>query len=346
MSAAESIKPNTPEWYEARRKYLGASDAPAALGFSEWKSPVDVWREKTAGIEQRGQTKAQRRGHVLEEAVGLAYSFRDGAPIMPGGFAVSEEHPWMAATPDFFLEGNRILQVKTANAFTRADWGEDGEGADGIPRPYLIQVHHEMIVTGAEGAVLVVLLADEKVFDVLVKMKDGGVSSEYLADVIANDLDLRAYDVERDPGLEDKLVERERQWWEEHVVGGVEPEDLRYLQESDNLRKAEGDELVLMERCKLAWVRAETASAELESLKAEVQAAISEDAGIICPSDPKQKITWKLPKPRKTTDWKAIAQHLLEGETDEQAKALIEEHTTEKPGSRRFLWPTAWKGLL
>ncbi len=51
---------NTPEWHAFRRKRIGASDAPVIMGISPWKTPYQLWIEKTSGIESSAAPQQKR----------------------------------------------------------------------------------------------------------------------------------------------------------------------------------------------------------------------------------------------------------------------------------------------
>ena len=44
---------NTPEWLEWRRSRIGASDAAAILGVSQWDSAFDLWQRKLGIIPEQ-----------------------------------------------------------------------------------------------------------------------------------------------------------------------------------------------------------------------------------------------------------------------------------------------------
>jgi predicted phage-related endonuclease len=49
---------NTPEqWLADRRKCIGGSDIDAILGLSPYRTPVDVWAEKTGRSPGQGETQ-------------------------------------------------------------------------------------------------------------------------------------------------------------------------------------------------------------------------------------------------------------------------------------------------
>jgi predicted phage-related endonuclease len=56
------------EWHAARATRVGASEIGAICGWSPWQTRADVMARKLSG-ERGPQTKAQARGHYLEEPV-------------------------------------------------------------------------------------------------------------------------------------------------------------------------------------------------------------------------------------------------------------------------------------
>lgn len=59
----------TPEWHEQRRKHLDASEVPAILGLSPYKSGYQVWLEKLGKVAPWQGSDASRAGQRLESAV-------------------------------------------------------------------------------------------------------------------------------------------------------------------------------------------------------------------------------------------------------------------------------------
>jgi len=137
-------KQNTEEWLAERKKYIGSSDAPAALGMSRYKSPVDVAIDKrtarTSDQHPEPDTPAQHRGHVLEPVVASLFERQTGLQVSETPARVHPEHDWMAASCDRIVEGeDAILECKTHVCWTRDQYGEDGTDGDrprigGAPR--------------------------------------------------------------------------------------------------------------------------------------------------------------------------------------------------------------------
>ena len=51
MNYEEVKYPSDEEWREARKNGIGGSDVGAIMGLNPWKSPVEVWLEKTGHSE-------------------------------------------------------------------------------------------------------------------------------------------------------------------------------------------------------------------------------------------------------------------------------------------------------
>lgn len=46
-SVIPTLEMERTEWLEQRRKGIGGSDAPVIMGVNPWRSPMDLWLEKT-----------------------------------------------------------------------------------------------------------------------------------------------------------------------------------------------------------------------------------------------------------------------------------------------------------
>src|SRR5262245_2757565 len=155
ISAARS------EWLVARRKGIGGSDAAAVLGLSPWKSALELYTEKLGmGEPEYDEPEYIYWGKVLEPVIADRYAKETGRTLEdPGSFLLqwSTEYPFMFCTVDRFIEapqkpGRGVLEIKTAAGFKRKDWLADP------PLEYLIQLQHNMIVTGCEWGSFAVLI--------------------------------------------------------------------------------------------------------------------------------------------------------------------------------------------
>jgi putative phage-type endonuclease len=184
-------------WLAERRKGIGGSDVAAILGLSKWRTPLDVYLDKTGQLDAPAESEPMLWGKLLEPVILGEFARRHGVELeRPDGVIRDPQHPWMLASLDGWApELEAVVEAKTAR--TADGWGEDGTGE--IPAYYQTQVAHYLAVTGARLAFVPVLI---------------GAS------------DFRVYQVERDDGFIADLVEAERAFWHDHVVAGVPPDPI------------------------------------------------------------------------------------------------------------------------
>ena len=186
---------NHQEWLDARRKGIGGSDAGAILGVNKYKTPLDVYLDKTGQSPDVEDNDAMYWGRALEDIVAYEYAKRTGKKVRRNNaILVHPEHKFMLANLDREIVGEPgILEIKTA---ARADdWGEPG--SDEVPESYLAQVMHYMAVTGAQFADIAVLIAGRK---------------------------FQTYTIQRDDQLIEHMIDVERDFWENNVYRLVPPD--------------------------------------------------------------------------------------------------------------------------
>lgn len=147
-------------WLEARDLGLGGSDCAAALGLNKWKTPYQLWAEKTGIAAPVEENEAMRWGNLLEDIIANEFGDRTGLiPRKNTKLFVSNAYDWLRATPDFFVTDGGVVggvQVKNTSAYLAHDW----EG--GIPDAVHCQVMHEMAVTGLTFTYVVALVGGNK----------------------------------------------------------------------------------------------------------------------------------------------------------------------------------------
>ncbi len=145
------------DWLEYRRKGIGGSDASVVCGVSRYKSPVELWLEKTGQLPSQEAGEAAYWGTQLEGLVRAEFTKRTGIAVIEKKVLLqSEEHPFMLANLDGVCEhpdyGPCIFEAKTASAYKAGEWD------DAIPDEYQLQIQHYMAVTGYQGAYIVALI--------------------------------------------------------------------------------------------------------------------------------------------------------------------------------------------
>ena len=74
---AQTLGLNKTEWLQERQKGIGGSDAGAILGVNKWKTPFQVYLDKTEPItEEQEQHEAAYWGNQLEDMVAKEFTNR------------------------------------------------------------------------------------------------------------------------------------------------------------------------------------------------------------------------------------------------------------------------------
>ena len=145
------------DWLSYRKLGIGGSDASVVCGINRYKSPVELWMEKTDQLPYQEAGEAAYWGTQLEALVRTEFTKRTGIEVKQiKQLLQSEEHPFMLANLDGVCEvpdfGTCIFEAKTASAYKAGEW------EDAIPDEYALQLAHYMAVTGYKGAYIAVLI--------------------------------------------------------------------------------------------------------------------------------------------------------------------------------------------
>ncbi|MCI1750899.1 MAG: YqaJ viral recombinase family protein [Megasphaera cerevisiae] len=147
IMTVEEMK-NHENWLKMRTAGIGGSDAAAVIGLSRWKSPFQVWMEKTGQVqpEDLSDNEYVYWGTVLEQAVADRFCEVTGKKVRKQGMLKSADYPYILANVDRMIVGeNAGLECKTANGFAAKEWVDDQ-----VPTQYYVQCQHYMMVTGCE----------------------------------------------------------------------------------------------------------------------------------------------------------------------------------------------------
>lgn len=198
-------KTTLPPGSKEKRKFgVGGSDVGALLGLNKWKSPVDLWMEKTGRVEPPdiGDKPHVHWGIVLEPVVTQAFIDETGIEVVDaGGIAYHKDDKRLLGHADGLCMGEPAgFEAKTASAWTQQDWGpyEIGsmEFGNDLPLSYLCQCIHYMMVYDLPRWYLAVLI--------------GG-------------MDFRVYAIDYDAELARELMRRELEFLA-HVEHDTPPE--------------------------------------------------------------------------------------------------------------------------
>ncbi|MEY8001784.1 YqaJ viral recombinase family protein [Clostridium sp. Mt-5] len=113
------------KWLKSHQQGIGGSDAGAILGINNYRSPLDVYIDKTQEIvKSYEQSEAAYWGTILEPNVARRFSGKTGKSVRRSNAILqSVEYPFMTANLDREIVGEKaLLECKTANAFLSSRW--------------------------------------------------------------------------------------------------------------------------------------------------------------------------------------------------------------------------------
>lgn len=153
----------TAEKFPDRNDYLGASEVGAAVGVNPWRTPLDVYLEKTGAVPRPdlSENDAIRFGNLLEDVVAQEFARRQGVTVQrKAAELIHPTFPWLRGHIDRRIVGKRAgLECKTAGIRAAADFGE--AGSDEVPMHYLIQCAAYLSITGWDEWHLAVLIGGQ-----------------------------------------------------------------------------------------------------------------------------------------------------------------------------------------
>lgn len=188
------------KWLDLRKTGIGGSDAGALMGMNEYSSPLTVYLQKK-GLNQEIDSEILRWGHLLENPIREEVATKFGVTVtIPEGMYTSEEHSFMNANLDGLVEGTVSVKNKTVTGLggleIKTSNGQ-GFGEYEIPDSYYCQVQHYMAVTGLNWFLLAAFMK-------------ASCTIQY-------------YIIEKDDEFIEKLIEVEKDFWENYVLKDVFP---------------------------------------------------------------------------------------------------------------------------
>ncbi len=155
LSSTEDITQE--EWLKLRSQGIGGSDAAAVCGLSRWKSPTELWLEKTEQAKPKEPGEAAYWGKRLEPIIREEFSLRTGINVKAKKAILQHPFsPFMLANIDGIVTdpdyGEGLFEAKTTGLYFKKEW------TNGIPGEYMLQVQHYLAVTGYTFCYVAVLI--------------------------------------------------------------------------------------------------------------------------------------------------------------------------------------------
>lgn len=195
----------TIEQLQERRNWIGSSDVSALLGVDKYRNIGDLFLEKTGKVEVNQTTNlAADFGDRLEPVMCEWVGERLGEEVIRGEHRQSEDGILRAQLDGWIPSLGETVEVKTSGLLNprfhaeREGWGADG--TDEVPFRVVAQVQFALMLAGAPRGHVAAFLG-------------GGVGP-------------RHYVIEAMPELQEEIERRARAFWTEHVLTGVQPEEI------------------------------------------------------------------------------------------------------------------------
>jgi putative phage-type endonuclease len=282
MNASPSIvseptpKVGSPEWENERLTGIGGSEIAAFAGLSPYKTPDEVWLEKTGQIAPAdlSDNQAVEWGRRLENAIAEAYCDRHGVRVHRVNRTLRrKDKPWMMAHLDRkILNGPGFLEVKSfgLHRLTTGEWGPDGSTQ--IASDVALQLGWYFAVTGYAVADLAVLFGGQ---------------------------DLRIYPIERDDELVAQLEELGQRAWgwvvnrERPPIMSLEDARRRYKVSSDRATIATEPIYALDAQIRMNAEAAKGLAETIELQTAQLMDFMGDADTLLAPDGKTRLRTWK-----------------------------------------------------
>jgi len=186
------------DFLKSRQSGLGGSDIATLFGINPYSTKLELYLQKRGEIEPTADTRLTRTGRAMEQVIAVMVAEREGAKLRKVNRTLRHpKHDFLIAHIDRDYVGVRKgLEIKNVSPRMAYLWGKDGT-PDAVAEHYLPQPHHYMLVM------------DYPLFDV--------------AAYFGGD-DLRIYPMERDPEMDELIIDAASDFWHNHVLAGVPPE--------------------------------------------------------------------------------------------------------------------------
>lgn len=148
MKTLELVQ-GSPEWLAHRASHFNASDAPAMLGCSPYKTRTQLMQELHTGLTAEVDSSTQRRyddGHRYEALARPLAMQIVGEDLYP---VVGTEGKYSASFDGLTMAEDTAFEHKTLNSQLKAALMSDA-GADALPKAYRVQMEQQLMVSGAE----------------------------------------------------------------------------------------------------------------------------------------------------------------------------------------------------
>lgn len=288
------------EWRQERCHSIGASAVATVMGLNKWQTPYELavkMREELKGNFDYSQNIAMMRGHAYEQGVAELFSWQTGKQIIKSSSAEyllrREDIPFMHCSPDrtYWINSEGMKHGKNAEAnkgILECKTTRQQIDPDNLPLSWLLQLQ--------------------------VQLGIGGYSEGYIAwDIISNADGFGYKRFEFSPELFDAAVEACREFWQNCIVGGNDPDPInaadvvalypRHIE--GKTLTADVDTIAALDHIKDLKAQAKVLDDEIAQLTDSIKAKFTDEEAMI-DNDGNVLATFKTTSGRTTIDSKKL----------------------------------------
>jgi len=289
---------------ENRHEFIGASEIGIIMGVGLFKTPFQLWCEKTQKIKpdeniSPEQEERMLMGVMLEDVIAQRYAKKhDVAVRRAPKVYIHPKYSFLRGHADRIITGSeKGLECKNTSEYNSDKWN-----GDDIPEQYILQCQWLMGLSGRKEWDIAVLIGGNKYKDKTIKF---------------------------DKDLFEHMVEVAVEFWNNNVLKDVPPalteadnETIKNLYPSNNeeLLDLSGIDKALLDSFEEAVAQRQELKMhqkqindEIAELEAKIKDVIKENAGVLTPN---YKVTWRLQKGQVTYDKE---QMIIDGVYDKYA---------------------------
>jgi putative phage-type endonuclease len=271
------------EFLQRRKCGIGGSDVAAVLGVSPWRTPYQLYKDKTEDYIDVQESDILHFGNVLENVIANEFMRRNGKKVHRcNKLYRHKEHPELIANIDRRIVGGGILECKTCSAWASKKFGESG---DEVPDQYMLQCQHYMHVIKVPETTLAVLIGGN---------------------------DYREFEISYHKDLAEFAANKCVGFWQNHVVPRIPPpatiaDNLAeyYIAQSNAKITATPEILDLIEELKKLRTEKKRNELRQEEVTTAIKTFAKENELILDPAGG-VVATWKRGKDRANVDYDSL----------------------------------------
>lgn len=242
---------------------IGGTDISAILGLNPWRSPFDVYLEKTGQLGRSPEDNRKLWGKRLQRVIAEAYSEETRRPVEWVDRTMRSSRDFQLWTPDALCtEEARGLDCKTCGLDQADKWGDTGTAE--VPDYVALQCAWYMSAGEQEYWDVALLVAGS---------------------------DFRIFTIQRDMEIEGMILDAGEKFWADHVVAGVAPEitatdtttewlKKRFPKNDGAVRLAGEEEIALLDEYRGAYEDYKIAEKLNDDLEVKIKFQIGDSDGL------------------------------------------------------------------